>query len=224
MGNKKEIKLIVLIVVLLVTCFGAYSTSTPEKIIRKATLKQTVGPLQDYPAFEDITLEPQMITMLDLDEHIFRNYHGAGGNVNLYVGYYFTTDKAYAPHSPLACFPSQGWKITDPVKQHLAVGGQTLSYVELVASIHGQNELILYWYQAGDKTTASVTRNKYNALWNKVMHKRDEHAFVRVSVPFADEAGKEAAKKTAHHFIQSFYPVFIKYMVRTAQPILPQSG
>jgi EpsI family protein len=222
-GNKKDTKLIILIVVLLVTCFGAYSTSAPKSITRKATLKQTLGPLQSFPTFEEIALEPQMVTMLDLDDHVFRNYHGPGGNVNLYVGYYYTTDKAYASHSPLACFPSQGWKISEPVTHRLTVGNQTISYVELTASIQGRNELILYWYQAGDLTTASVTKNKYNALYNKVRHKEEDHAFVRVSVPFAD-SGKEAAEKKAHQFIEDFYPVFIQIINSKPQGGLPQSG
>ena len=164
-----------------------------------------------------------MIEMLDLDDHIFREYHGAGGSVNLYVGYYFTTDKAYASHSPLACFPSQGWKVTDPVKQSLAVGNQAINYAEITASLQGQNELILYWYQTGDITTSSVTRNKYNALYNKVMHKPEEHAFIRVSVPFT-ETNKEAAENTALQFIKAFHPVFIEFTGRNRPPPLPQKS
>lgn len=223
MGNKKETKLIVLCIVLLVTCFGAYSKSTPKSISQRVPLKQSLGPVRSFQTFEDIILEPHMIVMLDLDDHIFRNYKGPGGNVNLYIGYYLTTDKAYASHSPLACFPSQGWKISDPIKQKLTAGDQTIHYAELTASIQEQNELILYWYQAGDKTTSSVTRNKYNALYNKIMHKPEEHAFIRVTVPISD-SGKEAAENTAHRFIKEFYPEFSRIIGSVPQVVPPRGS
>lgn len=223
MGNKKDTKLIVLSAVLLVTCIVAYSTITAERINRGAFLQQSLGAVQSFQSFEDIALEPQMTDMLDLDDHIFRNYQGPGGNVNLYVGYYYTTDKAYASHSPLACFPSQGWKVSDAVKKDLAVGDRIIRYAELTASIQGRNELVLYWYQAGEKTTASVTQNKYNALFNKVMRQPEDHAFVRVSVPYPD-AGKEAAEKIAHQFIQEFYPLFLDIIFSSRQSVRAQGG
>jgi EpsI family protein len=147
-----------------------------------------------------------------LDDYTFTDYKGANGTVNLYIGYYYTADKAYASHDPMVCYPSQGWKIDEqPVKHSLGVGPNRINYEEIITSNGPQKELVLYWLQSHLLTNTQVYMNKIDMAYNKLTKNDEQHAFVRVSVPIADTT-YEKAKKSAADFIQTFYPNFIEFI------------
>ncbi len=74
-----------------------------------------------------------------------------------------------------------------------------------------EEELVMCWYQAYEKTVPEAYKNKFNALLNKLTGKKQEHAFIRISVPIG-EAGPEKARNVGKDFIAAFYPVFLTYV------------
>lgn len=221
MGNNKQARLIVLVLLLAVAAFLVHGGRDTPATTHKARDLQTVfGPIPGYSLAYQSPLPEDVYRFLDLDDYTSVGYakEGAVAPVGLYIGYYFSLDKVSAAHSPLVCFPGQGWTLDQPKKRRLDIGGHAINLAEVVARVDNRQELILYWYQAGETTAPEVYRNKFNAVLNKMNGKSQEHAFVRVSVPFTGDTADQA-RAAGEQFIATFYPVFLAYIAETAPAI-----
>lgn len=204
-------KLIILIAVLLATCVGVYAPSATKPVAEHPSLKRFLGTIAGYTT-DEVPLKDDIYRFLDLDDYAFTGYTAADGSkVNLFVGYYYSADKVSAAHSPLTCYPGQGWAIAQPVLRQLVVGERTIHYAELEASRDGGKELVLFWYQAGNSTSSFVFKNKIRVLSSKLTTGNEEHAFVRISVPFVG-SGQDRARARGTEFMKAFYPKFIEFM------------
>lgn len=216
MGTKHEIKLLKLTALFIFTCLVVYRWDTSAGIIEKQPLADTFRHIEGYTMLRDIELTDDAFEMLNLDDYLFADYSGPSGPVNLYIGYYFSTDKAYASHSPTICYPSQGWKIdSSPKSQKLKIGSHTINYNEIITSFREQKELVIYWYQARLYSNTHAYKNKIDMGYNKLAFRDDHHGFVRVAVPFSSKHHFTDAQKTAMDFISSFYPLFKKYLTNS---------
>ena len=218
MGSKKQTRLIVLGLLLAATALLVHMGQGSAVTITKSRNLQTVfGPVPGYTIAYQSPLAEDIYRFLDLDDYTSVGYsqEGADAPVGLYIGYYFSIDKVSAAHSPLVCFPGQGWTLDQPKKRRLYIGGHVINLEEMVVRLENRQELILYWYQAGETTAPEVYRNKFNAVLNKMNGKSQEHAFVRVSVPFTGDTADQA-RAAGEQFIASFYPVFLAYIAETA--------
>jgi EpsI family protein len=212
MGTKNRLSVLVLCIVFALTAALAHGFIKPTQIRPKPPLSQFFAQIDGYEILSHPVMDDKSINMLQLDDYIFTNYRGGDGVVNLYIGYYYSSDKAYAAHSPLVCYPSQGWQIdVQPTTRTLTVGPHTIEYDEIVTSHGLERELVLYWYQARMLTNTKVYRNKIAMGYNKMMHNDEQHGFVRVSVSLR-EGAYETAKKAATDFIAAFYPQLIEYV------------
>ena len=211
MGNKKIIQSCILIFILLITGFLAYKTPVSVEAQKTKDLKTLLGPVEGYVTTYESPLDKDILRFLELDDYTSINYKKAGASIGLYIGYYNSLDKVSAAHSPLICFPGQGWAVDQPLVRRLNVGDHSINYAEMVATLEGTQELVLYWYQAHESTSAAAFQNKINAMINRVSKNEQEHAFVRVTVPFV-LSEKEKARQVAIKFIQAFYPKFLSYI------------
>lgn len=219
MGKKVQGKIIVLIVLLLVTSLFVYRQKAPGAAAKPTGLQTLLGPVPGYQTIGSVTLDPSIISFLDLDDYTQIGYNSKDGRaLSLYIGYYFTADKVSAAHSPLVCFPGQGWSLTTPGAGQLQVGEHFVKYAEMTATLEDRKELVFYWYQAYDKTETEIYRNKLNTMLNQITAGRQEHAFVRVTVPIL-EAGPEEARRVGLAFISAFYPIFLGYIDSTPQRV-----
>ena len=218
MGNNKQARLIVLVLLLAVAAFLVHGgRETPVTTQKSRDLQTVFGPIPGYSLAYQSPLTEEVYRFLDLDDYTSVGYaqEGAVAPVGLYIGYYFSLDKVSAAHSPLVCFPGQGWTLDQPKKRRLDIGGHAINLAEVVARVDNRQELILYWYQAGETTAPEVYRNKFNAVLNKMNSKSQEHAFVRVSVPFTGDTADQA-RAAGEKFIATFYPVFLAYIAESA--------
>ena len=218
MGKKVQKKNIFLIVLLLLTSCFVYWRTEPVKAAKPIGLQTLLGPVPGYQITGTLALDPTTVSYLELDDYTQGGYKKDGSAINLYIGYYFTSDKVSAAHSPLVCFPGQGWTLTDPDTRQLQVGRHLINYAEMTATLEHHKELVLFWYQAHDKTETEIYRNKFHTLLNQITAGRQEHAFVRVSVPVG-EAGLEEARLAGRAFISAFYPIFLSYVDSSQQRV-----
>ncbi len=216
MGNKKQKKIAVLIVLCLLSSIFVYQQAETKKVVKPANLQTLLGPVPGYQVSPNIPLDDATYAFLELDDYTQSSYQKNGRSVDLYIGYYFTLDKISAAHSPLVCFPGQGWTLTAPRDQHLQIGQHIINYEEMTATLEQHKQLVIYWYQAHEKTVTQIYRNKLNALLNQLTGDKQEHAFVRVTVPI-DASGVEEARTIGRNFIAAFYPVFLTYINSSAQ-------
>ena len=220
MGSKTQTRLIVLGLLLAATALLVHMGQGSAVTTTKSRNLQTVfGPVPGYTIAYQSPLAEDIYRFLDLDDYTSVGYaqEGVAAPVGLYIGYYFSLDKVSAAHSPLVCFPGQGWTLDQPKKRRLDIGGHVINLEEMVVRLENRQELILYWYQAGENTAPEVYRNKFNAVLNKMNGRSQEHAFVRVSVPFTGDTADQA-RAAGEQFIAAFYPVFLDYIKGSNSP------
>ncbi|BBO72964.1 EpsI family protein [Desulfosarcina widdelii] len=167
-----------------------------------------VGP---WTAVNETEMQDTIVTSLDLDDYLFRSYRNGIAVVSLYVGYYYTADKVGAAHSPLVCFPGQGWEISPPKAVSVKTDENPVNAERILIQKGKHREAILYWFQAYDRTSPGTFHQKLNNFWAKIRSKPEDNAFVRVSVTIRED-DVEGATASAESFIKAFYPVFLDYV------------
>lgn len=188
-----------------------YTTSDSPAFTKPLGLRTVLGPVDGYAILQTMPLDDAFFTFLELDDYTQTTYGKDGNTVNLYIGYFNSLAKISAAHSPLVCFPGQGWQVSRQTERSAQVNDTTLHFSEMVANLDDQQQLVLYWFQAQEKTSPSAYRNKINALLNRLSGESEEHSFVRVSLPIGKE-GIETARKRGKEFIEAFYPTFLLYI------------
>jgi EpsI family protein len=212
LGNKLPLKLITLIGLFLITCIFVWGFGDGPSKVEKPAIQEYLAQIDGYDVIRNIQLPSGAYDMLSLDDYVYTDFDGPGGSVNLYIGYYYSPNKAYAAHSPLICYKSQGWRVTrQPVSGSLMVNGQRIIYEAIVTESERRKELVLYWYQARLRTNSKVYRNKISMAVNRLMYKNDQHAFVRVSARFGNASYDEVMARIVR-FIEAFYPSFIQFV------------
>ncbi|MFT5701031.1 MAG: EpsI family protein [Desulforhopalus sp.] len=205
-------KLLILSCILFISCLAIYSRYRSPDNISKVPLAEYLSQIEGYKIDRTIDLSDDHITMLNLDDYFFTDFKGPNGAVNLYIGYYYSANKAYASHSPLVCYPSQGWAIDQkPKKGQLDVNKSTINYEEIITSFGDKKELVLYWYQAGEKSNTQVYKNKIDMGYNKLVNNDEQHGFIRVAAPITESYAK--SKEASINFIKTFYPQLTTYIL-----------
>jgi EpsI family protein len=203
-------------IIILIICFGLtsiliYRAPTSKAVKKEVPLAEALADIQGWSLIENAPLDPKIVKALELDDYANHSYSSGSDTVSLYIGYYLTTKKVGAAHSPLVCFPGQGWVLSKAQKKSLIVQRNNVHLMSMIVSRGEVRELVLYWFQAFDKTSPGTFLQKVYALLAKFLHAREDNAFVRVSAPIAGE-DVEAAFLSGSDFIKSFYPVFLEYV------------
>ena len=214
--NRNEKLLLIISIFLLATGIVIYSQDEPLQSKAREPLKSQFLQIAGYSTPSFIEMPDDLVKMLKLDDYVFANYHGERGSPNLYIGYYYASTKAYAAHSPMVCYPSQGWRIEqEPNIGNVQIVNHTINLEAIITSHDTTKELVLYWYQAGRHTNTKVYRNKISMGLNKIQYNKEDHGFVRVAVPILDSHAE--AYKLATDFIEAFYPQLLSYAAPSAE-------
>lgn len=182
----------------------------------KEPLQQVFGTIRGWHAEGSYPMGNRIVEALMLDDYLFQAYRRESGQITLYVGYYHTAKKVGAAHDPLVCFQGQGWQLgnRESGEYHLShAPGQAISYSSMIAERENERELIVYWFQAGDKATAGTPAQKMAMLRNRLLGRGENNAFVRISAAIGDES-PENVKKRIFSFIDDFYPAFYQYVTQ----------
>jgi EpsI family protein len=203
--------------ILIVTgCFLAVSVLIywqPEvEAARKETsLQQILFSIDGWHNGGRMPLDAGIREELKLDDYA-NNYFTNGRNrISFYIGYYLTSKNVGAAHSPLVCFPGQGWLLSDFDKRTVRVDGSEINLMVIKASTAQKKELLIYWFQAFERTSPGTFWQKIYVLLSKYTRKREDNAFVRVTLPM-DEMSEKVAYEVGVRFIEAFYPIFLDYV------------
>ena len=202
--------------VILIICFGLtsvliYRAHSSNPVKKQMPLAQALANINGWTISGNAPLDPKIVKALELDDYVNHSYSNGNNKLSLYIGYYLTTHKVGAAHSPLVCFPGQGWVLSEAENKSLTVQGNDIHLMSMIVTRGELKELVLYWFQAFDKTSAGTFLQKVYALLAKFIHAREDNAFVRVSMPLQGESLEEALE-TMFAFIRDFYPVFLTYI------------
>ena len=207
----KNRQMIILMAIMLAAAIFVFVQKKSVPITKSTNLNTAIHNIPDYRLLEDTVTETWLIDALRLDDVSQKKFVREGKVVDLYVGYYFSIDKLSAAHSPLVCVPGNGWVLEGLEEKEHDFNGNQLKYAEVAAGKGESQILILYWFQAYDKSAPNMYINIYHALLNVITGNPGETAFVRTSVLIKD-GDREEAHKTALDFVEKFYPTFIGYV------------
>ena len=209
------IRLIIVCLLLLATAVAAtyvpLSRSPREK---DRTLSQYLGDVGGWSSFEHAAMNVNMQDSLTTDDSLFVTYKKGDRELDVYIGYYFTSDKIGKPHSPLVCFPGQGWKMSNEKKRTLILGEKDqipLHVNSIIVQKEQNRQLILFWFQAYDRSCSGSFFQKILAVWNRIRRGREDNAFVRVSIA-CDNKDIETSLSEVSEFLEVFYPAFLRYV------------
>jgi EpsI family protein len=201
-------------VIALVACFLVvsslvYSSKEYEAIKKPVRLAQALENVPEWTNSGTVPLDAKIVDSLELDDYFFQNFTNGKESVSLYVGYYLSSKRVGAAHSPLVCFPGQGWLLQGAQQRAINVGGEKINLMSVEASTPNRKELLIFWFQAFDNTSSSEFFQKLYTLKSKILNGREDNAFVRITVPM-DKISADAAYAIGVGFIQTFYPIFLK--------------
>ena len=211
MGHVSRPKIILVVLCFVITSILIYRGAGVNAAHKQTSLLGALADIKGWRSSELIRLDRKIIDALHLDEYVNYNFSNGAETVSLYIGYYLTSKKVSAAHSPLVCFPGQGWVLSDSSEKTLRIGPDKINLKLMVATIGQRKELLIYWFQAYDKTSPGTFLQKINTLWAKFLKGREDNAFVRVTVPMNGES-IDKPYRTGVKFIESFYPRFLEYV------------
>ena len=178
---------------------------------KRPPLEEIIDNIPGWQKNGQASLNSQITSTLKLDDYINAFFSNPHGRVSLYIGYYRSAGKVGAAHSPMVCYPGQGWLLSDGVNKSLIFDRYKISFRQMIATLGPRKELVIYWFQAYDKTSPGTFLQKIHTLLANLKFGRQANAFVRITVPM-DNLSAESASAIARTFIESFYPVFLHYM------------
>jgi EpsI family protein len=211
MGREIFRRLIYTLFCFLIAACIIYLDPADNQYNEKKPLRLTFLNVDEWKPFNVIGMQDDIIESLSLDDYLFRSYKKDKQAVTLYVGYYRTPEKIGAAHSPLVCFPGQGWAITAPKRIQIKSSVGIVNSEKIIATKDGQQELIVYWFQAYDVTSSGTFMQKINSLWSRLKGNPADNAFVRVSVQVEND-NTDKAERNAIDFIKVYYPLFLEYI------------
>lgn len=172
----------------------------PRPVVARTNLDSLPEEIAGYRGVDDSF--PESVTReLNADKQLYRHYRSSDGSrLDLYIGYYGTAKGGRTGHNPYACLPGAGWAIVDSRKTAIRQPGNSsnteLNYVQ--ARRNGVNTVMLHWYQvAGTTVVSSGIRQNIEKFWGRLLHNRNDGAFVQITMQVPDESLAAAEAKVA---------------------------
>jgi len=212
LGCHCRIRIVLLILLLLAVSAFINIESTSTQNLPETTLSKYLQDFDRWKYVNDILLPRYAVKALDLDDFLNRIYKSEDNHVNLYIGYYYSNKKIGAAHSPLVCFPGQGWDYSSKKNLSVQAGNDTLNIAAIYIAKGNEKQLVLYWFQAYDKTSSNTFMQKIHLYLSGLLYSRENNAFVRIMVPIDEDMNEEKAVQEGLDFIRSFYPHFKNYL------------
>ena len=161
----------------------------------------------------DVSLEENIYEILETKSIINRAYHTEKGKkVFLSIVYYPETKVDF--HAPEACLAGQGIQISKTTKTIYIThkGRKTkINLNQLVRKTNNSNELIYYFYKAGDFLGKNYIKLRFALAMNKFSTKEKSGALIRISTP-ALNSDYQPASENLISFIAELYPYLNKYL------------
>ena len=211
MGHISRSRIIVVVICFIVAAIFVYWEPDVNIAKKERALAEALADIEGWKNSGLIQIDQRIVEELKLDGYVNNYFANSEGVVSLYIGYYLSSQKVSAAHSPLVCFPGQGWDLSDFEEKSVKVGDLTVNLMRIIAAAPERKELLIYWFQAYDKTSSGEFLQKINTLLAKFVDGREDNAFVRVTVPMKN-MNVDQAYKIGVDFIKAFYPRFLEHV------------
>ena len=211
--NSKSVSILSLVLLAQASVFYGFSRS--EKVPVRRPLSEFSLTNTDWKMLEDVQMDQESLDVLKADDILSRLYQNKdnGQVANLFVAYFETQRTGKAPHSPKNCLPGAGWVQEKSGTVDVAISGEPEAvHLNRYVVSRGQNQsVVLYWYQARNRTIASEYAAKFFTVADAIRYNRSDTALVRVVVG-VDGRGADHAVQAAVEFVKSFFEPLKQYL------------
>jgi EpsI family protein len=172
-----------------------HSVSSPTR--RTFDLDAIPTRIGERQLVEEDRLEPEIAQSLRVDGYLLRRYQGPDARpLWLYVAFYRGVG-ATGAHDPEVCYPAQGWDVQQSRELAIDLGERGSLRARLLrARLELQEETVLYWFQPATRWPRTTALEQLLRIYD-ALRGTPQYAFVRVSIPGADELGAEALAEFA---------------------------
>jgi EpsI family protein len=160
----------------------------------------------------DVPLDSRVYDILETRAILNRNYVENGHSVFLSLVYYPETKVDF--HAPEGCLSGRGIEVSkSPRTIYINYQGRKvkINLNQLVRRHAGSDELIYYFYKAGDFVGQSYIKLRLNLAMNKFGRGKKSGSLIRVSTPVFREDYKSVSIILTG-FIEDLYPHLNKYL------------
>jgi EpsI family protein len=147
-------------------------------------------------------LAPVILEQLKASSYLSRTYRrGPEEAIGLFIAYYSQQRAGENMHSPRACLPGNGWKISEQGTTWAPTGGRPIEVNLYRIQNAADRRVILYWYQNRKRIIAGEYKAKVFLIWDSVREGDTSGALVRVTLPETP-----GAVETGAHFAAALFP------------------
>jgi EpsI family protein len=161
---------------------------------------------------EDMKLEDSIYEILETKSIIHRNYTQSDKDVFLSLVYYPETKVDF--HAPEGCLAGKGIEI-DKTQKIIEWSNDNktikLGLNQLLRKNENSNELVYYFYKAGDFMGENYLKLRWALAINKFGNDKKNGALIRVSTTI-NNGDIQGASDLLKGFIQELYPYLVEYL------------
>jgi EpsI family protein len=205
----------VLTVLLLGQAVCFYSLAFGERIPRSTPLVGFNLDLRDWTDLGSQSIDRATLDVLNADDTIYRAYKNESSNqvVTLFVAYFASQRTGKTPHSPKNCLPGTGWLPTESgtVQVPIPDRARPITVNRYVVARGDAQDVVLYWYQAHGRISASEYDAKFYTILDSLRYQRSDMSMVRIVSPSVNGNISDATS-AAISFVQQVFPPLQTYL------------
>lgn len=180
--------------------------SPPVKETRLKDFPMVIGQWQG----EDKFIEDKIYKILHGSELLLRVYKNTKGDmISLFIVASSVNPEAFHPAE--ICFSGAGAQSFKKDTSEIQIGKEKIKVTRLYIKHKDTEDITLYWFRVGKKTTYSYYIHQLNMVFDKIMRKRSISAMIRI-VTFVENGKKDEAFELGKGFIKEIAPLLNKYL------------
>lgn len=157
---------------------------------------------------QDEVIDPETLRILGPGDFLSRLYSSpTRPPVDFFLAFFPSQETGDTIHSPKNCIPAAGWTpIRASVVALPVAGGRTAPANLYIVQKGNDRQLVLYWYQAHGRITASEYLARIYLVTDAIRMNRTDGSLVRIVTPIVQPEGEAAARRRAIEFAERVMP------------------
>ncbi|HEU5401606.1 MAG TPA: EpsI family protein [Terriglobales bacterium] len=163
---------------------------------------------------KDMEISPEIIDTLGKGEFLSRLYvNTTVPPIDLFIAYYNSQRSGDTIHSPKNCLPGSGWTPLQADRVLIPVTStQSIRVNRYIVARGDARQLVLYWYQAHGRVTASEYTAKLLLVSDSIRMNRSDGGMVRLVTPIPPEETVAQSQARAVDFARALFPMLNNYI------------
>jgi EpsI family protein len=152
-------------------------------------------------------IDPEVLETLGSGNYLSRLYTSQKTPpVDLFIAYYNSQRSGDTIHSPKNCLPGSGWTPLESQRILLPVtADKSIQVNRYIVAKGAERQLVMYWYQAHGRATASEYMAKLYLVTDSIKLSRSDGGMVRVVTPILSGETEEQSQARATEFAKALY-------------------